>query len=60
MIVAGFQIPEIPFGEVVFKTGAAAPLHKVNVVAKSGIIVGFTVTFKVIPEAHCPEFGVKT
>ena len=32
----GLHIPVIPLGEVVFNAGAVSPLHKVNVVMKSG------------------------
>ena len=59
LIVDGFQLPTIPLGEVVFKKGAVAPVHKISVVAKSGRTNGSMVTFKVVAVVHCPAFGVK-
>ena len=59
-ITEGFQFPEIPFGEVVFKIGAVVPLQSDSDVAKFGTMEAFTVTTKVAVEAHCPGFGVKT
>ncbi|MNY73141.1 hypothetical protein D3C86_2118630 [compost metagenome] len=50
----------IPFGDVVLNTGAAAPEHKFKAVAKFGVMLFVTVTFNVVPVAHCPAFGVKT
>ena len=58
-MVAGLHVPIIPLGEVVFKVGAVVPLHSVNVVAKSGVIVLVTVTTNVIGEAHWFALGVK-
>ena len=49
----------MPLGEVVFRAGAVVPLHNVNVVAKSGIIVLVTVTTNAIGEAHWFTLGVK-
>jgi hypothetical protein len=37
LIVAGFQVPEMPLGEVAFNTGAVAPEHSAKVVAKFGV-----------------------
>jgi hypothetical protein len=59
LIVKGFQVPIIPFGEVVFNGGAVVPLHKVKLVAKSGTLLSVMVTTKVIGEAHWFAFGVK-
>ena len=58
--MAGFHVPVIPFGEVVFKVGAVFPVHKESVVGKLGVMLLLTVTFNVTPAAHCPVFGVKT
>ena len=49
----------IPLGDVKAKVGATSELHKVSVVAKSGVISGVIVTAKVVAEEHCPAFGVK-
>ena len=52
-MVAGDQVPTMPFGEVVFKMGATFPAHKVNVGAKSGMILAeVTVTTVVKLLAH--------
>ena len=52
-MVAGDQVPTIPLGDVVFKMGATFPAHKVNVGAKSGIILAeVTVTTVVKLLAH--------
>ena len=60
LIAAGFQVPTIPFGEVVAKLDTELPLHIVKgVTLKSGVMLFVTVTFKVTDEAHCPAFGVK-
>ena len=53
LIVVGDQTPVMPFGEVVFKIGATFPEHKVNVGAKSGMILAeVTVTTFVKLVAH--------
>ena len=59
MIIDGDQVPTMPLGEVVFKTGAVVPEHKVCVAAKSGVVAGFIVTVVTKLLAHCPVFGVK-
>ena len=51
-MIDGLHVPAIPLGEVLFKVGAVSPLHKVKVVAKSGVIWVLTVTTKVTDEAH--------
>ena len=38
-MTAGFQVPEIPFGEVVFNTGAVLPVHKESAVGKLGVVL---------------------
>ena len=59
-IAAGFQVPVIPFVEVVGKTGTVAPAQADEVIPKlnAGVIFGLTVTVKVVPVAHCPTLGV--
>ncbi|MNE53399.1 hypothetical protein D3C80_1481260 [compost metagenome] len=57
--MAGFQVPEIPLGEIVFSNGAVFPLQMVSDVAKSGVIPEVIVTDKLTLVAHCPVFGVK-
>ena len=58
-MAAGFQIPVIPLGEVVFKIGAELPLQSVSEVAKLGMMLLVTVTLSVIGLAHWFGFGVK-
>ena len=60
LIVPGLHVPTMPLGEVVFKVGAVVPLHKVNVVVKSGTMLFVTVTTSVTVEAHWFALGVKT
>ena len=38
----GFQVPEMPLGEVAFKAGAGAPEHNANVVEKFGTVAAAT------------------
>ena len=54
LITAGVQVPLIPFGEMFSKAGALAPLQTVKVVAKSGVIIGFTVNSIVSVIVHNP------
>jgi hypothetical protein len=58
LTVVGLQVPVIPLVEVVGKVGAAAPLHIAGIAAKVGVIVGLTVTDKVVVVAHNPAVGV--
>ena len=59
LIVAGDQVPVMPFGEVFNKVGAVEPVQKVGMVAKSGVSDGVTVTFSICVVPHCPGLGVK-
>jgi hypothetical protein len=59
-MVAGFQVPEIPLGEVAFNIGAVAPEQTAKVVAKSGVMELDTVTTVLAVVAHRPAFGVNT
>jgi hypothetical protein len=58
LTVAGFQVPVIPFVDVVGKTGAVAPLQIADIAAKVGVVEGFTVTVIVSEVAHWPAVGV--
>ena len=60
MIVAGFQVPEMPLGEVVFKEGAGAPEHKAKVDAKFGVVCAVIETTVFAVVAHWPAVGVNT
>ena len=57
LTVAGLQVPVMPLVDVAGKVGATAPLQKAGIAAKAGTIAAFTVTFKVVVEAHCPALG---
>ena len=60
-MTAGFQVPVIPFGEVVANVGTVLPEQIVRgVTSKLGTMLLVIVTFKVTDDAHCPTFGVKT
>jgi hypothetical protein len=59
LTVAGFQVPVIPFVDVVGKTGAVAPLHIAGIAANVGVIIGFTITVIVGDVAHWPVAGTK-
>ena len=56
-MVEGFQVPTIPFGEVVFKEGAVEPLHNVKVVAKSGITLS-EIVIKTVSAISSPQLLV--
>jgi len=59
-MTAGFQVPVIPFGEVVANVGTVLPEQMVNgVTLKFGVMLFVMVTFNVTDAAHCPAFGVK-
>ena len=60
-IVAGDQLPVIPLDEVPGNTGTVAPAQISIPVPKSkmGVVFGFTVTVKLVEDAHCPVVGVK-
>ena len=47
LMAAGFQLPMIPFKEVVAKTGATEPIQNAGIAAKLGTVGGNTVTFKI-------------
>ena len=51
----------IPLDEVPGNTGTLAPAQISILVPKSnkGVVFGFTVTVKLVAEAHCPAVGVK-
>ena len=60
LITAGFQVPEIPLGEVELKVGTVLPVQIFKgVTSKFGVMLFPTVTFSETEVAHCPAFGVK-
>ena len=48
----GFQVPEMPLGEVAFNAGAVAPEHKANVVTKLGVVCAVIETTVLAVVAH--------
>jgi len=52
LLNAGDQLPVIPFGEVVGKVTAGAPLQIEAIGAKSGVRIGLTTTVKVVDTPH--------
>lgn len=50
--VDGFQTPVIPFGDVNGNTGAVLPLQNGDTIAKSGTVLGMSVTPNVCVKAH--------
>ena len=52
LMVAGFQVPAIPLGEVAFKVGAVAPEHKAKVGAKFGTVWAVIETTVLAEVAH--------
>ena len=58
LTVAGFQVPLIPFVEVVGSMGAVPPLHTDVAKLNVGVMFGLTVTVNVVVVAHCPAVGV--
>ena len=59
LMVDGFHVPVIRFGELVNKTGAGKPSQNGAIGAKSGVITGKTVMDKVDGKVvtHCPAVG---
>ena len=59
-IIAGLQVPVMPFVEVVGNAGTVAPAQIVELVPKlnAGVIFGLTVTVNVVEIAHSPAVGV--
>ena len=56
----GLHVPKIPFVEVDGNTATLLPAHIVAAVPKVnvGVMLGFTVTTKVVVVAHDPASGV--
>ena len=52
LTVAGLQVPEILFVDVVGKVGADAPEQVGSMVSNVGIMLGLTVISKVVVVAH--------
>jgi hypothetical protein len=59
LLIAGVQVPEIKFNEVVGNVAKAAPEQIAGTGVKVGKIFGFTVIINVAGVAHCPAVGVK-
>ena len=59
-MIAGLQVPVIPFVDVVGNEGTVAPAQIESEVPKlnAGVTIGFTVTLNVVVVAHCPASGV--
>jgi len=52
LTVAGTQVPVMPFSDVAGNVGATEPEQIGATAAKVGVTIGFTVTVKVVVEAH--------
>ena len=61
LTVAGLQLPVIPLVEVAGNAGTVPPEQTDSVVPKlnDGVMLGYTVTEKVVEVAHNPAVGVK-
>ena len=59
LMVAGFHVPTIPFGDVFDNIGATPPKHIGGIGAKFGKVGAITVTVKTWLVGHAPEVGVK-
>ena len=58
LLIAGDQVPDIPFNEVV--GNEIDPPEQIGEIwVKVGVTIGFTLIVKLAELAHCPEFGVK-
>ena len=58
LTVAGFQLPVIPFVDVVGSVGEIDPVQIGFTAAKVGVMLELTITSKVVVAAHCPVTGV--
>jgi hypothetical protein len=58
LIVAGLQVPVIPFIDVVGSVGEIDPVQIGFTAAKVGMMLELTVTSNVVVVAHCPTAGV--
>jgi hypothetical protein len=59
LIVAGLQVPVIPFTDVNGSAGATEFRQSEPNGLKVGVTFGLTVTINVVVAAHCPASGVK-
>ena len=59
LIIEGFHVPTIPFGDVVLNSGATVPSHNGGIAAKFGAVCVFTVTLIVAVDAQELPVGVK-
>jgi hypothetical protein len=55
---AGFQVPVIPFKDVVGKAAKTPPEQIAATGLNVGVIFGLTVMVNVVVVAHCPPVGV--
>ena len=57
---AGLHVPFIPLVDVVGRAGTASPAQMVEATPKLnvGVMLGFTVTDRLVDVAHCPTSGV--
>ena len=58
--IAGDQVPLMPLSDVLGKAGTVSPAQMVSEVPKlnDGVMVGFTVTVKLVGDAQRPAAGV--
>jgi len=59
LFIAGLQVPDIPFVEVVGSAGIDAPEQYGPGVENVGVVFGLIVIVMDVDVAHCPGFGVK-
>lgn len=59
LLMAGDQIPVIPFVEVVGKGAIAVPVQTGGTALKVGVAIGLTLIVRLPLTAHCPLLGVK-
>ena len=59
IIVAGFQLPDIPFNETTGRIGRASFWQRGPIAVNNGVVCGVIVIDIVIELAHFPAVGVK-
>ena len=59
LLIAGDQVPVMPFVDVVGKAGTLAPLQYGPTAANVGVTLGVMVIVSEAVVAHCPAVGVK-
>jgi len=58
LLIAGLQVPLMPFVEVVGRAGIEAPEQNGPAELKAGVTTGLIVIVSVVVTAHCPADGV--